>query len=135
MAKRLICILVISKIRAVPLPTPALTALASLRRREILRLVWRDERSVSQIHAAMPDVTIGAISLQLKSLTDAGLVECRRAQQFRFYRARREALAPVAAALEHSWNDALWNLKLAAELEESRRGPRPSRRRRGKRKD
>ncbi len=79
----------------------------------------------------MPDVTIGAISLQLKSLAGAGLVECRRDQQFRYYRACREALAPVAAALEHMWNDALWTLKLAAELEESRRGPRPERRRRG----
>lgn len=118
-----------------PLPTPALAALASPRRREILRLVWRDECSVGQIHAAMPDVTIGAISLQLKSLTDAGLVECRRAQQFRYYRARREALAPVADSLERMWDDALWNLKLAAELEEGRRGPRPARRRRGKRKD
>jgi hypothetical protein len=29
------------------------------------------------------------------------------------------------------WSDALWKLKLAAELEESRRGPRPERRRRG----
>lgn len=82
----------------------------------------------------MPDVTFGAISLQLKALTAAGLVECRRAQQFRYYRARRDALAPVADALELMWNDALWKLKLAAELEESRRGPRPQRRRRGKQK-
>jgi hypothetical protein len=27
------------------------------------------------------------------------------------------------------WSDALWNLKLLAELEHSRRGPRPRRRR------
>ena len=118
-----------------PLPTATLAALASPRRREILRLVWQHERSAGDIHAAMPDVTFGAISLQLKSLASAGLVDCRRASQFRYYRARRDALAPVAAALEHMWNDALWNLKLAAELEESRRGPRPQRRRRGKRKD
>lgn len=114
-----------------PLHTPALAALASPRRREILRLVWNEEASAGDIHAAMPDVTFGAISLQLKSLAAAGLVNCRRHKQFRYYRARREALAPVAAALEHMWNDALWNLKLAAELEESRRGPRPQRRRRG----
>ncbi len=114
-----------------PLPTPTLAALASPRRREILRLVWDREQTAGQIHAALNDVTFGAISLQLKALTAAGLVDCRREQQFRYYRARREALAPVAAALEHMWNDALWTLKLAAELDESRRGPRPQRRRRG----
>jgi hypothetical protein len=38
---------------------------------------------------------------------------------------RREALGPVAAILEAMWNDALWQLKLKAELEEARRGPRP----------
>lgn len=118
-----------------PLQTPTLAALASPRRREILRLVWSDECSAGDIHAALPDVTFGAISLQLKSLTNAGLIECRRHKQFRYYRANREALAPVAAALERQWDDALWSLKLAAELEESRRGPRPQRRRRGKRKD
>ncbi len=114
------------------LHTPTLTALASPRRREILRLVWDEERSAGEIRDAMPDVTFGAVSLQLKALERAGLVECRRDKQFRYYRAVRESLAPVAAALEHMWNDALWTLKLAAELEESRRGPRPARRRRGK---
>ena len=118
-----------------PLHTTALAAIASPRRREILRLVWNDESSASDIHAAMPDVTFGAISLQLKALADAGLVECRRHKQFRYYRANRTALKPVAAALEHMWDDALWSLKLAAELEESRRGPRPQRRRRGPRKE
>jgi hypothetical protein len=29
--------------------------------------------------------------------------------------------------LESMWDDALWRLKLAAELEQSRRGPRPGR--------
>jgi hypothetical protein len=32
--------------------------------------------------------------------------------------------------LERMWGDKLWSLKLEAELEESRRGPRPHRRRR-----
>jgi DNA-binding transcriptional ArsR family regulator len=82
----------------------------------------------------MPDVTFGAVSLQLKQLEQAGLVETRRDRQFRFYRANRAALGPVAQHLEEMWGDALWKLKLAAELEESRRGPRPTRRRKGKRK-
>ena len=112
------------------LETAALTALASPRRREILRLVWGRERAAGEIHGAMPDVSFGAVSLQLRTLTEAGLVTCRRDHRHRFYRARRDALGPVAAALELMWNDALWRLKLHAELEQTRRGPRARRRRR-----
>ena len=107
-----------------------LSAVASPRRREILRLIWRQELSAGRIHAAMPDVSFGAVSLQLRTLSDAGLVDCRRDHKHRFYRARREALGPVGAALERMWDDALWRLKLQAELDASRRGPRPGRRRR-----
>jgi DNA-binding transcriptional ArsR family regulator len=76
----------------------------------------------------MPDVTFGAVSLQLKVLLDAGLVECQADRQFRVYRVRREALTPVAPMLEQMWTDALWRLKLKAELSETRRGPKPRRR-------
>ena len=61
---------------------------------------------------------------------EAGLVESRTDAQFRVYRVRRETLGPVAAMLEAMWTDALWHLKLKAELKESRRGPQPRRRRR-----
>jgi DNA-binding transcriptional ArsR family regulator len=54
--------------------TAALAAMASPRRREILRLIWRDERPAGEIRAAMPDVTFGAVSLQLRALVEAGLV-------------------------------------------------------------
>jgi DNA-binding transcriptional ArsR family regulator len=101
-----------------------LRLVASPRRREILRLVWRDERSAGDIHREMPDVTFGAVSLQLKQLAGAGLLDVRAEGRNRFYRARRESLGPVGAMLEQMWDDALWKLKLAAELEESRRGPR-----------
>jgi hypothetical protein len=40
----------------------------------------------------------------------------------------------VAEILERMWDDALWKLKLSAELEETRRGPKPQRRRSKKRK-
>ena len=105
----------------------ALAAVASPRRREILRLVWEEERSAGEIHRAMPDVTFGAVSLQLRALADAGLVEGRREGRQRYYRARPDALGPLASTLEEMWSDALWRLKLAAELEQSRRGPRPRR--------
>jgi len=103
---------------------PVLAAVASPRRREILRLLWNRERAAGAIHAAMPDVTFGAVSSQLKLLADAGLVEVRSAQRNRFYRARRRALGAVGKVLENMWSDALWRLKLQAELEETRRGPR-----------
>ena len=114
------------------LDAAVLAAVASPRRREILRLVWDRERAAGDIHAALPDVSFGAISLQLKSLREAGLVSCRREHRQRFYIARREALGPIAAALETMWDDALWRLKLHAELEHTRRGPKASRRRRRK---
>lgn len=107
-------------------PAPAvLAALASPRRQEILRLVWRRELSAGEIHRAMPDVTFGAISLQLRALADAGLLDTRAEHKFRYYKARREALGAMAQVLERMWGDALWRLKLTAELEQSRRGPRP----------
>ncbi len=111
-----------------------LEAIASPRRREILRLVWNEEQSAGAIHRAMPDVTFGAVSLQLRALVKAGLVEARAEQRNRFYRARREALGPAAEMLERMWDDALWKLKLAAELEETRRGPKPQKRKRGGKK-
>ena len=107
--------------------TAVMTALASPRRCEILRLVWKEELTAGAIHRAMPDVTFGAVSLQLRTLAEAGLVQTRADKRNRFYQARRDALGPLAAMLERMWDDALWRLKLEAELEETRRGPRPSR--------
>lgn len=83
----------------------------------------------------MPDVTFGAVSLQLRSLLDAGLLEARSDKRNRLYKARREALGAVGAMLERMWDDSLWRLKLEAELEETRRGPKPRRRRRSIGKD
>jgi DNA-binding transcriptional ArsR family regulator len=114
--------------------TARLVAVASPRRREILRLLWDQEMTAGAIRDAMPDVTFGAVSLQLKVLLEAGLVECEADRQFRVYRVNREALAPVAPLLEQMWNDALWRLKLRAELAETRRGPRPMSRRRPRRR-
>ena len=92
-------------------------------------MVWEEERTAGAIHRAMPDVTFGAVSLQLRALVEAGLLTSRAEQTRRYYKARRDVLAPVAGMLEQMWGDALWTLKLAAELEQTRRGPRPQRRR------
>ena len=109
-----------------------LSAIASPRRREILRLVWDRERAAGDIHGAMPDVTFGAVSLQLRSLAEAELVDVRVEGRHRLYRARRAKLGPAGKILERMWDDALWRLKLQAELEATRRGPRPRRRTREK---
>jgi len=109
--------------------TTVLAAIASPRRREILRLVWDRELSAGDIARSMPDITFGAVSLQLRSLAEAGLVDVRADRQNRFYQARREALGPVSAMLERMWDDSLWKLKLVAEFEQTRRGPKPRRRR------
>ena len=108
--------------------TALLAAIGSPRRQEILRLLWDQELTAGDIHRAMPDVTFGAVSLQLKKLAGAGLVESRTEAQFRVYRVRREAVGPLASMLEGMWADRLWRLKLMAELRETRRGPRPRRR-------
>jgi DNA-binding transcriptional ArsR family regulator len=107
-----------------------LAAIASPRRREILRLVWSAERTAGDIRTAMPDVTFGAVSQHLGALAGAGLVAVRADGRRRIYCARQEAFGPIGQALERMWDDALWRLKLEAELEQCRRGPRPSRKRR-----
>lgn len=107
-----------------------LSVVASPRRREILRLVWDQELAAGDIHRAMPDVTFGAVSLQLRTLVAAGAVDVRRDHPHRFYRARREALGEIAGMLERMWDDALWRLKLQAELAATRRGPAARTRRR-----
>jgi DNA-binding transcriptional ArsR family regulator len=104
-----------------------LAAVATPRRREILRLVWDREASAGAIHRALPDVTFGAVSQHLGVLERAGLVGVRRDGRHRLYRAQPEALGPLKAWLESMWNDALYRLKVQAELEQARRGPRPAR--------
>ena len=105
--------------------SPVRVLLTSPRRLEILRLTWDAERQAGDIRRAMPDVTWGAVSLQIGSLVAAGFLDARVAGRERFYRANREKLAPIAQLLADTWNDALWRLTLAAELEATRRGPRP----------
>ncbi|MBL9078459.1 MAG: winged helix-turn-helix transcriptional regulator [Planctomycetes bacterium] len=104
-----------------------LQTLNNPRRREILRLCWQEPLAAGAIHRALGDVTFGAVSQHLRALRDAGLVEVRAHGRERRYRARRTALGPLRSWLETSWDDALYRLKLAAELEASRRGPSPRR--------
>jgi DNA-binding transcriptional ArsR family regulator len=114
-------------VAAAALDSVVLDAVASPRRREILRLIWRNPLPAGQIHAAMPDVSFPAVSLHLAKLSQAGLVDVQVDGRQRVYAAKRDACGPLGKSLERMWDDALWRLKLLAELEYSRRGPRPRR--------
>jgi DNA-binding transcriptional ArsR family regulator len=102
-----------------------LQALAAPRRREILRLLRRCERSAGAIHRALGDVTFGAVSQHLGVLEQAGLVSARREGRGRFYATRSQGLQPLREWLDEMWGDALALLKQQAEAEE--RGERPER--------
>lgn len=106
--------------------TALLDVLHNPRRREILRLCWREPIAAGAIHRALPDVTFGAVSQHLRRLHDAGLVDVERHGRERRYRARPQALGPFRRWLEATWDDALYRLQLLAELEASRRGPQPA---------
>src|SRR5947209_20480281 len=93
-----------------------LRAIASPRRREILRLVWDRERSSGDI-ASHFDVSWPAISQNLRVLEDAGLVQARRHGTSRFYRADKRRLGPLRAVLQSMWEADLDRL---TELAESR---------------
>lgn len=104
--------------------------LGTTRRQELLRLCFYEERSAGDLHRALPDVTFGAISQHLHKLADAGLLTVRKDGRRRLYRAQPDALGPLRKTLEAMWDDALWQLKLRAELLNGRRGParrRPAR--------
>ena len=75
-----------------------LAALTSPVRREILRLIWDRELSAGEIAAAFP-VTKPTISQHLAVLREAGLAESTAVGTSRRYRARRDALRGLRAAL------------------------------------
>src|SRR5215510_6059221 len=95
-----------------------LHALDEPRRREILRRTWTTELSAGELHRGFGDVTFGAISQHLRVLSDAGLIECRRAGRHRYYRARRRELGPLRAWLEQMWARSLSDLAALAEQDE-----------------
>ena len=97
-----------------------LLALASPRRREILRLVGSDELPAGDIARAF-DVSWPAISQNLRVLKEAGLVKERRRGTNRLYRADRVALKPLESYLRGMWARKIDRLRLLAEAEERRR--------------
>jgi DNA-binding transcriptional ArsR family regulator len=99
-------------------------ALSEPRRQQILRFLWSAERRAGDIAASMPDISFPAVSQHLATLHAAGLVSRRRQGREIFYAVNRDALGPLAAALDQMWSDQLTTLKNLAEAEESRQTAR-----------
>jgi len=97
----------------------AFQALAEPRRREILRLVRDEPRSVNEI-ADHFDITQQAISQHLKVLRDAGLVAVHPRGQQRLYVVRPEGLDALRDFLAEFWPEHLQRLKHAMESADDR---------------
>src|SRR5262245_44782336 len=95
-------------------------AIADGTRREILALVWREERTAGDI-ATKFTMTRPSVSQHLKVLLDAELVSVRRAGTRRYYRANRQAVAQLCNELMVLWNDRLARLKTTVETSERTR--------------
>ena len=91
-----------------------LDAVASPRRRAILRLVWDQELAAGQI-AAHFDVSWPAISQNLNVLHDAGLVTRRHDGHYRRYQANHAALGPIEPFLRAMWAADLDQLRTLVE--------------------
>ena len=92
-----------------------LHAVASPRRRAILRLVWDHELAAGQIAAHFDDVSWPAISQNLNVLRDAGLVTRRHAGHHRLYQANHAALGPLEPFLRAMWAADLDQLRTLVE--------------------
>ena len=84
---------------------------------------------MSDLHARMPEVTVGAVSQHLRVLYEAGLVERRASGKQRLYRPRVEALDEVMEWLTDMWGGSLARLGNLAAAREHRRGRNRNRRR------
>ncbi len=93
-------------------------------RREILREVWNEEKSVGTL-VDIFDVTQPAISFHLRVLREHDLVGLRKEGIYHYYQAFPDNFGALREYLESYWRDRLSRLKDQAELEarrERRRG-------------
>jgi DNA-binding transcriptional ArsR family regulator len=116
-------VVVVTQARRSPAIGDPLLALSSPRRREILRLVWGEERSAGDI-ARTFDVSWPAISQNLRVLKDSGLIRERRVGTSRLYRADRRSLRPLESYLRRMWERDVDRLRLLAEAEDRKRSKR-----------
>ncbi len=97
----------------------AIRALAHPGRRAMLRLVWDDERSASDL-ADAAGLSRSAASQHLKLLRDAGLIGVRVDGTRRLYRADLSRVAEIAAFLDDFWATPLDRLRAVAESRDTR---------------
>src|SRR5215207_2085892 len=97
-----------------------LDAVASPRRRAILRLVWDRELAAGQI-AAQFDISWPAISQNLRVLCDAGPLTQRKAGHHRLYLANRDALGALEPLLRAMWAADLDQLRQVVERDQRER--------------
>ncbi len=102
----------------------AFKALAEPRRREILRLVWREELPATEIAARFDDVTRSAVSQHLGVLRAAGLVVERRDGTRRLYRANEAEMFRLRQFFDEYWTGSLQELQSLAEAAERQKGTR-----------
>ena len=95
----------------------AFNAVAEPRRREILRYLALEERTVSAIVDGL-GMEQPSVSKHLRVLRDVGLVRVRRNGRHMFYRTNAEAIRPVhdwAKTFERFWAHQLSRIKERAE--------------------
>jgi DNA-binding transcriptional ArsR family regulator len=97
-----------------------LDAVASPRRRAILRLVWDRELPAGTI-AAHFDISWPAISQNLRVLRDAGLLTQRKAGHHRLYQVNRDAVGPLEPLLRAMWAADLDQLRQVVEHDQRER--------------
>jgi DNA-binding transcriptional ArsR family regulator len=111
--------------RKSPVPLEAaMEAIASPRRRQILRLVWDAERSAGEIASTLDDVSWPAVSQNLRVLKNSRLITERRQGTHRYYKADRRALGPLEVVLRQMWTRDLGRLRELAEGEARSSRPR-----------
>jgi DNA-binding transcriptional ArsR family regulator len=90
------------------------SALADPKRRAMLDLLVRRERSVGELVSAFPDISQPAVSKHLRILKDAGLVDMRVQAQQRIYALQPKGLAELDAWIAKYkvlWSDRLDSLE------------------------
>lgn len=92
----------------------ALKALAHPGRRAMLRLVWDDELTSSEL-AERTGMTKPGASQHLRLLRDAGLVRARVAANRRLYRVDQDRMRELRVFLDDFWQGPLARLKALAE--------------------
>jgi ArsR family transcriptional regulator len=95
-------------------------AVADDSRRQVLLLLKDEERTPSDI-AKHFDFTLPALSLHLKVLKDAGLVNERREGQNRYYSVNRDSMSEMMRFFDLFWDDRLKSLKEYVENRERKK--------------